>query len=183
MRHVICRLTFSTAVRFGSEAGGGSLTGADKSFRSDTLFSALFSILQPQGKSEALLNAVQSGELAFSDAFPWRESHLFLPRPVGIFTRPDDPAASDPSQRKLLKKIAYIPEDSLSSFLSGKADINDLYRLNHFGSAFEETRVNLRDGDHPLPYRVGGFRFDKDCGLYLIVSGSETSVVSAVMVT
>lgn len=176
MRHVICRLTFSTAVRFGSEAGGGSLTGADKSFRSDTLFSALFSVLQPQGKAEALLNAVQSGELAFSDAFPWRESHLFLPRPVGIFTRPDNPAASDPSQRKLLKKIAYIPEDSLSSFLAGKADINDLYRLNHFGSAFEETRVNLRDGGQPLPYRVGGFRFDKDCGLYLIVSGSESAL-------
>ena len=176
MRHAICRLSFDTAVRFGSDAGGSSLAGAGMTFRADMLFSALFSVLQPQGQSEALLYAVQAGELAFSDAFPWREAHLFLPRPVGIFSKPDNPASEDPSQRKLLKKISFIPVDSLSSFMDGQSNLLELHRLNHFGSAFEQTRVNLRDGDQPLPYRVGGFRFDKDCGLYLIVSGSEAAL-------
>jgi CRISPR-associated protein Csm4 len=60
--------------------------------------------------------------------------------------------------------------------MDGQSNLLELHRLNHFGSAFEQTRVNLRDGDQPLPYRVGGFRFDKDCGLYLIVSGSEAAL-------
>ncbi len=171
MRHAICKLCFNTAVRFGSDAGGGSLTSAGMTFRADMLFSALFKALLPQGQADALLSAVQCGALAFSDAMPWKGERLFLPRPVGIFSKPDAPSSEDPSQRKLLKKIAFIPSDDLSDFMAGQADLQELHGLNRFGSAFEETRVNLRDGDQPLPYRVGGFRFDEHCGLYLAVSG------------
>ena len=176
MRHAICRLKFSTAVRFGSDDGGSSLTGASMTFRADVLFSALFRTLQSQGQSEALLNAVREGELAFSDALPWSHERLFLPRPVGLFSRPDSPASEDPSERKLLKKIAFIPADSLSAFLAGRADLQELHRMNRFGTAFEETRVNLRDGDQPLPYRLSGFRFEKNAGLYLVVSGDEPAL-------
>lgn len=176
MRHVICRLTFSTAARFGSDAGGSSLASGSMAFRADVLFSALFRVLQPQGRAEALLHAVQAGDLVFSDAFPWRGGHLFLPRPVGIFTRSNSSMTEDPSQRKLLKKIAFVPMDSLPDFMAGRADLNALHRLNRFGTTFEETRVNLRDGEQPLPYRVGGFRFAEDSGLYLIVSGSDSAL-------
>ena len=176
MRHMICRLAFSTAARFGSDAGGSSLAVSSMTFRADVLFSALFRVLQPQGRSEALVNAVQNGELIFSDALPWRGEHLFLPRPVGIFSKPDNPASEDPSQRKLLKKISFIPMDSLEDFMAGQADLMELHQLNHFGTTFEETRVNLRDGEQPLPYRVGGFRFAEDSGLYLLVSGSESAL-------
>ena len=176
MRHVICRLTFSTATRFGSDAGGSSLAGSSMTFRADVLFSALFRSMLSQGRAEALVDAVQSGELVFSDALPWRGEHLFLPRPVGIFSKPDSPMSEDPSQRKLLKKITFIPMDSLSTFMAGQANLKELHQLNHFGTAFEETRVNLRDGDQPLPYRVGGFRFAEDSGLYIVASGSDSAL-------
>lgn len=176
MRHAICKLDFSTAARFGSDAGGGSLTGARMTFRADTLFSALFRALLATGEAEALLDAVRGGTLTFSDALPRRGNDLFLPRPVGIFTRPDSPNAEDPSQRKLLKKIEYIPMDSLPEYLAGRANLPELHEQNRFGKRFEVTRVNIRDGEQPLPYRVGGFRFDKDCGLHLVASGSEDAL-------
>lgn len=176
MRHAICKLTFTTATRFGSDAGGSSLTGTAMTFRADVLFSALFAALLKQGEAEALLHSVNRGELAFSDALPWRDDRLFLPRPVGIFSRPDNPAAEDPSQRKLLKKIAFVPSDALADFMAGSAKLAELHALNRFGQPFEVTRVNRRDDDQPLPYRVGGFRFDPNCGLYVVVSGADAAL-------
>ena len=176
MRQAIFKLRFLTAVRFGSDAGGGSLTGADPTFHADTLFSALYRALLPAGGSEALLDAVRCGELCFSDAFPWRGGTYFLPRPVGIFARPENADAEDPSRRKLLKKIAFLPVEALADFLAGRADLEALHASGRFGSGFEETRVNRRDGDQPLPYRVGGFRFADDCGLYVIVSGTDEAL-------
>ncbi|MBO4885973.1 MAG: type III-A CRISPR-associated RAMP protein Csm4 [Clostridia bacterium] len=171
MRHMICKLRFHTAVRFGSDEGGSSLTGVSMTFRADTLFSALYQAFLEQNRAEDFLRAVRDGCLVFSDAMPWRQNRFFLPKPIGLFARPGDAREEDPSRRKLLKKIAYIPSDLLRDYLSGRADLIKLHELNQFGSAFEETRVNTRDGDQPLPYRVGGFRFAEDCGLYLIVSG------------
>ena len=171
MRQAIFRLTFSTAARFGSDEGGASLAGARATVRSDALFSALFRALLPLGRADALLEYARGGALAFSDGLPWRGEALFLPRPVGLFERPDNPAAEDPSKRKLLKKIAHIPADGLHDFLSGRADLERLYAQNRFGVPFEVTRVNTRDGADPLPYRVGGFRFDRDCGLYVAARG------------
>ena len=176
MRHAICKLSFHTAVHFGSDDGGSSLTGARPTFHADVLFSALFRALQARGSAETLLHAVQSGELSFSDAFPWSGPRFFLPRPVGLFARHAHSADEDPSQRKLLKRITYVPADLLEDFLQGRADLQMLHSLNRFGRAFEETRVNRRDGDQPLPYQVSGFRFAEDAGLYLIVSGTEPSM-------
>lgn len=176
MLHAIYKLKFSTATRFGSDDGGGNLTGASMTFRADVLFSALFRALLPLGEDGELLRFVRDGSLAFSDALPWRGGTLFLPRPVGIFAKPDERTSGDPSQRKLLKKIAYIPADGLAQFMAGQADLRELYEMNHFGSAFEETRVNLRDGDQPMPYQVGGFRFSDDSGLYLVARGEQSAL-------
>ena len=175
MRHVICRLTFHTAVRFGSD-NGGIMTSTRLTFRTDVLFSALFRALLLQGKSEELLHAVQSSELFFSDAFPWHGDRFFLPRPVGIVAKQNHPAAVDPSQRKLLKKITFIPTNLLKDYLHGQADLQVLYDLNHFGKRFEETRVNMRDNDQPLPYQVSGFRFAKETGLYLVISATDSAL-------
>ena len=176
MRHAICKLTFTTATRFGSDAGGSSLTGTAMTFRADVLFSALFAALVRQGSADELLRSVNCGELALSDALPWRGDRLFLPKPVGIFARPDSPAFEDPSQRKLLKKITFIPSDALMDFMAGRANLTELRELNSFGKPFEVTRVNRRDGDQPLPYRVGGFRFADNCGLYIVVSGTDAAL-------
>ena len=173
MRHVICDLNFHTPARFGADAGGGSLTGAGMTFRADMLFSALFRALQPQGEADALLRAVQGGALCFSDALPRNGSTRFIPRPVGIFAQPGDAATEDPSRRKLLKKIGFIPVEKLDDFLAGRADLKALHDMNRFGSAFEQTRVNTRDGEQPLPYRVGGFRFAPDCGLFIAAGGTD----------
>ena len=176
MRHAICKLTFTTATRFGSDAGGSSLTGTAMTFRADVLFSALFAALVKQGGADELLRSVNCGELALSDALPWRGDRLFLPKPVGIFARLDSPAFEDPSRRKLLKKITFIPSDALMDFMAGSADLTELRELNSFGKPFEVTRVNRRDGDQPLPYRVGGFRFADNCGLYIVVSGTDAAL-------
>lgn len=176
MRRAICKLTFNTAVRFGSDAGGSSLTGTNMAFRADVLFSALFRVLLVQGRSDEFLHATQCGRLTFSDAFPWRDGSFFLPRPVGIFAKPDNTMNTDPSQRKLLKRIAFIPMNQLNGFLEGKANLSELEACNRFGNAFEETRVNQRDGILPMPYRVAGFRFEDGCGLYVVVEGDDAAL-------
>lgn len=158
------KLRFRTAVRFGSDGGGSMLTGVRFAFHADTLFSALFAACMATGESEALLGAVDENKLWFSDAFPYCNDTLFLPKPIGLWG--GETRNADPSARKLFKRIEYVPFDELSAYLRGEADAE---RLDvRFGHAFEVTRVNVRDHEQPLPYQVGGYRFDDGCGLYLI---------------
>lgn len=161
----IFKLRFSSPVRFGPDNGGERLSSLRTSFHADTLFSALFIEALQCGRNEELLQAVSQDQLTLSDGFPFCGNDLFLPRPVGLLL-PQQQENVDPSMRKLYKKIDYIPLNEMSRYISGQSHPTDL--LAEFGVPMDQIRVNTRDQDQPLPYRVMGFRFFPDCGLYFI---------------
>lgn len=158
----VYKLHFITPVHFGAESGGDKLSSLSMSFRADQLFSALF--------DDAMLDWVRDGSLWFSDAFPFHNNILYIPKPVGIWSRD----IGDPSVRKLFKKIEYIPLDQIDNYIHGKCDPKEL-RVS-FGTRYEMTRLNKRDFELPLPYQVAGFRFADDCGLYVIAAGEEEAM-------
>ena len=167
MLRSLYKLRFTAPVHFGPESGGEKLSSHAMAFRADLLFSALFL----QGDGDALLHWVQQGRLWFSDAFPYQESTLYIPQPVGIWnpqTMTDDPAVW-----KLFKHLAYIPLDQLGAYVRGQCDPASL--KTSFGTGYEVTRVNRRDADQS-PYPVGCFRFADGCGLYIIVSADEQAM-------
>ena len=168
----IYKLTFLTPVRFGLLSN----TASQASVHADTLFSALFLAFMESGKEGDFLDAVREGRLLFSDGLPYSGDQLYLPRPAGVYPQSVD-AQTDPSTRKLLKKVQWVSLDNFQSWLSGSIRPESL--ITSFGQPMERTRVNRR-GEEPMPYQVEGFRFDEGCGLYVIVqaaSGKELALM------
>ena len=165
MASKIYKLSFLTPVRFGIMTN----TASQSCIHADTLFSALFMALLESGKGEDFLEAVRENRLLFSDGMPFRGEELYLPRPVGVYPKTIE-AETDPGTRKLLKKILWIPMSRFQDWLDGSVRPEEL--IVRFGQTLERTRVNKR-GEEPMPYQVEGFRFDDDCGLYLIVHAAS----------
>ena len=199
----IYKLNFTTAVRFGSDAGGAGLVGERMTFRADTLFSALFHALMASGDGQAqqLTEAAQQGRFRMSDAMPFRGDVLYFPRPVS--QRMEEPTAKPapkPQKHISYKKMKHLKEKAASAAAAQPVpDMEDPARRKlfkqvqyvtlgevpaylrgtaepnpvSFGESFAETRVNLRDDVQSKPYRVSGFRFAEGCGLYVIVHADD----------
>lgn len=174
MLHRIYKLSFDTPVRFGPESGGSDMNSVRMTAHADTLFSALFLSMMQCEKQNGFLNAAQTGKLRFSDLLPYSGERLFVPRPVGIYGKPVK--TEDPSVRKLLKRIEYIPVKALLNYLQGEINVDDFQVT--FGHSFERTRAFKRDEDQTLPYTVAGFEFLPECGLYTVVSAEDDDAMS-----
>ncbi len=172
MLYRVYKLHFLTPVRFGQSANGAIAA----SFYSDTLFSALFLALQETDEAQKLLEAVQKDRLRLSDGLPFDENDLYLPRPVGLYP-PQSQVATDPAQRKLLKRINYLPMRRFSDWLSGTLAFTDISTA--FGESFTSARVNRQD-PVPRPYQVTGFRFRENCGLYVIAACADEEALAVV---
>ena len=170
MLYRIYKLHFDTPVRFGSGAGGES----QMTFHADTLFSALFLTSMGIGKESELMSLVNSGALRFSDGLPYRGDTLYLPRPIGLYSKKLS-TEIDASSRKLLKKLSWVPAHMFSTWLQGNVAPRDL--VANFGVSEERTRVNRRE-EISLPYPVQCFRFFDDCGLYIIASANNENSLS-----
>lgn len=172
MNWYVIKLSFTVPVHFGSATSGQALPGGDMAFHADTFFSALcLEALRQKGENglQALVEAVHSGKLLFSDGFPWKGETLYLPRPV-LGPARFAPISSD---RKAMKRVSYLPvEDYLRYFAilsSEEISIDPKKWLVHFGNAFVSSKAALRQGEETEPYSVGLFRFADDCGLYVLV--------------
>ena len=161
MLYRICKLSFYTPVRFGEGLSGA----CTPTFRADTLFSAMYLALQPEGQADRLLEMAKAGRILLSDAFPYDGEHLFLPKPAGMESGRLK-AMEDPSVLKQVKRIEWIPSGRMKEWLSGRLPLEQLQFS--FGIEVSRTRVNRR-GEEPLPYEVEGFRFREGCGLYVIL--------------
>lgn len=161
----IYKLHFTSPVRFGQDAG----KGFQYCFCSDTLFSALYLSQMEENRQDDFLERVKENKLKFSDAFPYNGAQYFVPRPAGIYAK-RMLADTDPSVRKLMKKIQYIPLELFDGWLSGKEEPQKM--MAKFGTDVERTRVSLRE-EEPLPYPVEGFQFYQHCGLYVISESAD----------
>lgn len=171
----IMKLTFLSPVHFGE----GRLSGGRLTCDAATLFSALFIEALHMGCSEELLLAVKSGELYFSDAFPYIADELYLPKPhFGV--SPDDGdvrglwVSGDSRAKKAFKKLKYIRQERLSAFLDGTMDAVAELQAFSLGASSLQMKVNLayENSEDAEPYSVGSYSFNDDCGIYFILCGS-----------
>jgi len=170
MLYRMYKFRFDTPVRFGS----GAATDSQMAFHADTLFSALYLACMETRKENVLLSLAQEGAIRFSDAFPYHKEKLYIPRPVGLYPSRIQ-SAIDASTRKVLKRIVWIPWNSLSDWLAGKVLPQNL--IVQFGVPEEKVRVNRRE-QPPTPYTIESFRFFDGCGLYVIVAAKNDDALS-----
>lgn len=164
MEYTVYKLLFPQTVHFGQH----TLESSEMTFQADRLFSALCMEAIKQGDNvfSQLLMAVQEGRILFSDAFPYADDELFLPKPLLHINQ--NRQEDDVSKRKLFKKLAYLPLHSFADYLAGTLQIETMPKQD-FGSFATKVSVRLEPDEEVEPYRIGTFAFRENSGLYIIV--------------
>ncbi|HEX2937431.1 MAG TPA: type III-A CRISPR-associated RAMP protein Csm4 [Ruminiclostridium sp.] len=178
MQHYLYKLNFTTPLHCGIDEGRG-LADSRFTVHSDTIFSALcIQALHKGGENllERLVYTFKNDKALLSDALPYRNENLFLPKPIVL--RDIEHTDADPKSRKIFKKLAYIPVSMLYEFLSESKvfyenKIEVLKLMEDY--CFEDRRqcVSINEGVDPEPYIVGSVIFNDGCGLYIIMSCEE----------
>ena len=156
------KFKFQTGVHLGE----GSLESSGIHLHADTLFSAIFIEAMKNNCEQQLYEAVTSGKLRFSDAFPFYGDRYYLPKPVLRIEASD---TGNSLEKKFYKKLQYIPTDSMKAYLSGKMDRSDSVKELYSFSSRTMAKINM--DEDTLPFHVGVCSFVEDGGLYII---SET---------
>ena len=165
MDYKVIRLAFDGGVHLGN----GQLSDASPVLMADTLFSALcLEAISLMGDSEKLVEMVSSGKIRISDAFPYIQNTLYLPKPFVSIKKEDE---GDSKKKKAFKKLKYIPIDKMDTFLAGDMDAeNEVDILKDLGKYELRTNVVLaRDGES-TPYHVGVYHFNEGNGLYCLLA-------------
>lgn len=163
MEYCIYKLDFQTEVHFGN----GMLNESVCTFGADQLFSALYIEALKWDKQTIFYDAVKKGKLLFSDMLPYVEERYMVPKPM-VYVEPADRGRSE--QKKQMKKLKFLPIEDLECFLAGTLELTEEDPMNHFGTYQQKTRANVSGGEETVPYRVGTFSFNENCGLYVIVA-------------
>lgn len=166
MKYSVYKLEFSAGVHLGET----SLEDSEFQIHADTIFSALcLQALYAGGEEELnkLCGMVKESRIAISDAFPYIDKKLYIPKPMLTVQSNREGNSTD---KKNFKKMKYIPVDALDDFLEGNIDaaaVNE--ELKYLGKSELRTLASIRGLEETMPYHVGVYRFSKDCGLYIIV--------------
>lgn len=174
MNYCLFNLSFQTPVHFGNSMMAHSLDTSEMTCCADTLFSAMCHAAYSLGgsdKVEWLIQAVQEGQLRLSDCMPFCGDTYYLPRPCWL---PQKRLEIQEKDRKVLKKAEWIPAEEMENCLGalrGDMDYDWTTAGNSslFGTTEEITKATVPDKEDAVPYTVGLFRFQKDCGLYFIL--------------
>jgi len=167
MKYKIYKFEFQTAVHIGN----GQLTDAEHIIMADTIFSALCHEALNTGGVDMLnrfVSLAKDRKIQISDGFPYlNNDSLYIPKPVLIM---DLERKGDSKEKKLFKKLKYIPVDKLDDYLKGtinpKEETDELKALGVF-TVKEQAAV--RGLEESMPYSVGSYQFNKDNGIYICV--------------
>jgi CRISPR-associated protein Csm4 len=178
VKYYLYRLNFLTALHIGNDSGLDNLASAEITIHSDTVYSALCTeaVLYGQDTLNRWVDLAKNVQILFSDALPFRENEYFLPKPA--FRKQSVHPLSNPKDRKLMKKLSFIPLSMFHEYLSASDstpfDIRRALSLQK-DLVFPVKRqcVAISGQEATLPYFVGSVYFNDNCGLYLIV-GAET---------
>ena len=155
---------FKLSFKNGLHIGNGSLEDAESYIYAHTIFSAL--CLEDIPGIESLVNLAKNNKFQISDAFPFIDDALYLPKPVM-------PIKFDEStDKKALKNLKYIPIDDFGGFLEGKLCVLDITKGFKLGKSALQTKVKIPSdlSEDAEPYNVGVFSFKENAGLYFIAS-------------
>ncbi len=169
MQYKIYKFHFKTGVHFGN----GSLSDSQYFFLADTLFSALCSeaVKYGEDKLQELFRYVKEDKLQISDAFPYIDDVLYLPKPAVRIQTGND---GNSKTKKKFKKLQYIPSEYITAYLNGEFPIEIMENFHEkLGAGIVKTSAAVRGLEETLPYRVGIYRFKENSGLY-IIAGYET---------
>ena len=160
MNYRIYKLKFKNGVHFGN----GTLDESAVTFQADVLFSALYIEAIKQNCEKKFYQIVKSGDLRFSDAFPYFENTYTVPKPIlyvehNIQTEQED--------RKKFKNMTYIPVEWLEKWLSGALNhVED--PMKNLGKKDQYIKAAVRGQEDTQLYHVGIYRFNAQNGLYII---------------
>lgn len=172
MEYSIFKLSFNSPVHFGN----GRLSKSVYTFCADTLFSAMYKeAIKLYGEKEAdkLRTLALKGEQLISDAMPYCNDVLYLPKPI---IHINGTRENDSSMKKKFKQLSYIPIDDIGAYLKGDYDpTKALEQLKNIGRSDISAKVAVKLNEDSEPYSVGTFTFDskKGYGLYFICGGTE----------
>jgi len=153
--------------------GDGALESSTISCGADTLYSALCINALRMGGQALLDELVASATLRLTDLLPYIGARYLVPKPL----RPIQ-AESSSVEKKLAKKISFVPVEQLGDFLNGNADLDELAGLqSRIGVHSVAAKAAIHNGkDDAEPYRVTYFQFADDAGLWLLATGTESEL-------
>ncbi len=167
MEYSIYKLDFYTGVHLGN----GMLNDSSYTFQADQLFSALYIEAIKLGCEQAFCSMVHEDRLLFSDAFPYVGKQYMVPKPM-LYVEPSNRGSSN--QKKVYKKMKFIPVDSLEAFLNG-TQVFEHNPMENYGHFEQQTMACVRSEEETKPIRVGVFYYGNDCGLYVLVAHESST--------
>ena len=186
MNYFLCKLNFTTSLHIGDSESARSLDTSCMTICADTLFSALcHTALTADGKEgiDKLVGYTLTNQLRFSDLHPFAGKRIFLPKP---YITPGEYRENSVNikDRKKMKKLTHLPLDMLDDFLAslkGEKDFDLDKAVCSFGDHYITTKASIRGNEKTMPYSIGLFSFNKDCGLYLIIAYDSEEVLNYVL--
>lgn len=151
MTKSIIKMKFQSPIHIGNR----SLSDSEYEIMADTIFSAL---CIESGNIPRLVDEANRGNLKISNALPYIDDFYYIPKPLLHVEQESE-------EYKLFKKIEYITQDTLDSFLKGTLYPKDELESFILGNSDIRTQVSV-GGD---PYVVGTYTFQANAGLYIIV--------------
>lgn len=172
MNRMIYRLSFISAVHFGRK----DITETENSFCADTLFSALCqeAVREDIHILEDFCVRVRSGDILFSDAFPYVGEELYIPKPFLSVKR--EQKESDSVKKKAMKKLKFLPAGKLDALLDDRLDVEKAVSdFKQLGNSEEKVCAWVRGTEETKPFRVGTYSFREGNGLYVILQYRQES--------
>jgi CRISPR-associated protein Csm4 len=143
MDHWLYKLTFTSGIHVGEH----------DNLHNDILFAALCTEAVKMDCLDLFYEAVNQGDIAFSDALPYQGEDYFLPRPL----------LPDMVVPRSCNGTEALP-------LSGM----EKYCLHGFSKEYQEqTKFGIQTTDFRMNYILSYFRFLPNNGLYVIVKSSN----------
>lgn len=161
----IYKLTFNKA-----HFGDGELNDSQMTFDASRLFSALVLESMKMNYLKEFIQSAFEDEFVLSDAFPIIDNQLFIPKPIGYPILSNESSSNDAKENrqlaKKMKKLTYIPYNSLENYLINNSNID---QLTNYISDLAKTEPIMKKGEDP--YEVGVTTFSSS--LYIIANQSE----------
>ena len=162
MEYYIFKMNFVTALHVGSRY----LFDANMVLQADTLFSALCheALKKGHSKLEELVKKAKNEEFVISDAMPFIEDEIYIPKPLIQI----EDKNGDESSLKAFKKLKFISLTMFDEYMAGNLEPEtELSILAELG--VEDTRTNVGLREDSGPYHLGTYSFNDKSGLYVIV--------------
>lgn len=182
MHYCLFKMKFSAPLHIGDSSSARSLETQTLSLCADTIFSAMCHTAPEE--AENLANAVRSGRLLISDAFPYQSDVLYIPKPYITSAAKENRDETDSSvKKKMMKKLKYIPISMLTAFfdsIRGTADFSPRCIDHNFGEEIITMRAGITGNEKTQPYSVAAFSFREKCGLYFIIGCEDIQLAEQI---